>query len=201
MRNVVIFGVGQLAQLASFYLNQQKEYRLVGYTTNDPQSSVHESFPLVDVAHLADHFDQSVTSVFVAISYHKQNSIRRHHCKALRSQGWNLASIISPTAVVASNCVLGDNLFIAESVVVQPWSQIGDGVVLWSGVQVGHHSVLGDYAFLSAGTVLMGCNTVGTCAHLAGGVTVRDHVTVGNARQISAGEIVLSDLADAEALT
>lgn len=198
MRNLVIFGVGQLAQLASFYLNQQSKYQLVGYSTDNPQSSVHEGLPLVAAEDLNNRFTPDDTSLFVAISYHKQNSIRKHRCEELRKQGWSLASIISPTAVIADNCILGDNLFIVESVVVQPWSQIGDGVVLWSGVQVGHHSLLGAYCFLSAGTVLMGCNTVGSCAHLAGGVTVRDHLKVGSGQQIAAGETVTFDLEDLE---
>jgi len=190
MKPLVIFGVGQLAELATFYVQDESGYRVVGYVTDSPTATTHLGLPLSDVKDLERAYSKSETDLFVAISYHDQNRIRERVCDSLRDRGWSLASIASRSSHIASNAIVGDNTLVLEGAVIQPWSRIGDGVVIWSGVQIGHHSVIGNYAFLSAGVVLMGCNVVGDRCHLSGGVTVKDHVTVGSSVQIGPGETV-----------
>lgn len=190
MKALVIYGIGQLAELATFYAQEGSKYRVVGYATDQRPADTHLGLPLHDVGVLEDSFSKNETEIFVAVSYHEQNRIREKVCNALRDLGWTLASIVSESAKVASNATIGDNCLVLETSVIQPWSRIGDGAVIWSGVQIGHHSDVGNYAFLSAGVVLMGCNVIGERCHLAGGVTVRDHVMIGSGIQIAPGEVV-----------
>lgn len=191
MKPLVIYGVGQLSELVTFYVQNDSSHKVVGYVTESPSATGHLGLPLSDLKDLELTYSQSETDLFVAISYHEQNKIRARICNSLRERGWNLASIVSRSAHVASNAAIGDNTLVLEGAVIQPWSRIGDGTVIWSGVQIGHHSLIGRYVFLSAGVVLMGCNEIGDYCHLAGGVTVKDHVTVGSGAQIGPGSTVL----------
>lgn len=183
-----------MAELVAHYVAESKDYIHIGFVTDRPESKTHLGLPLHRTEDAIQTMHSEDCEVFVAISYHQQNSIRRQICERFSGAGWKLATIISRSAHVASNARIGENVLILEGAVIQPWSQIGDGVIIWSGVQVGHHSVIDDYAFLSAGVILMGCNSIGGGSHLAGGVVVKDHVEIGEQVQVGPGVLVDENL-------
>ena len=190
----MVFGVGQLADLVAHYVSESTQYELVGFVTDRPESKTHLGLPLYSSEEVSRGTPSEGCELFVAISYHQCNSIRRQICGRFMGYGWKLATILSPHANIASNASVGRNVLVLEGSVIQPWSRIGDGVIIWSGVQVGHHSVIENYAFLSAGVVLMGCNSVGTGAHLSGGVVVKDHIEIGADVQVGPGALVKANL-------
>jgi sugar O-acyltransferase (sialic acid O-acetyltransferase NeuD family) len=183
-----------MAELVAYYAAESKDYKHIGFVTDRPESRVHLGLPLHSTEDAIQAGHSHDCEIFVAISYHQRNSIRRQICERFSKAGWKLATIISRNAHVASNAIIGENVLILEGTVIQPWSQIGDGVIIWSGVQVGHHSVIDDYAFLSAGVILMGCNSVGEGSHLSGGVVVKDHVEIGEQVQVGPGALVDENL-------
>ena len=71
------------------------------------------------------------------------------------------ASYVSPRAFVWRNVKLGEHCFIFENNVLQPFVNIGDNVVLWSGNHIGHHSKIGDHCFVSSHVVVSGFCDIG----------------------------------------
>ena len=55
----------------------------------------------------------------------------------MRNKGYQPASYISSNAFVWSNAKIGDHCFIFENNTVQPFVEIGDNVILWSGNHIG----------------------------------------------------------------
>ena len=55
---------------------------------------------------------------------------------------------------------IGDNTFIFEENVIQPFVRIGSNVVLWSGNHIGHDSVIEDHCFIASHVVISGNVTI-----------------------------------------
>lgn len=64
--------------------------------------------------------------------------------------------IISSTAKVWPGTPIGDNCFIMENNVIQPFAQIGNDVTIWGGSIIGHGSVIKDHCFVAAHVVISG---------------------------------------------
>src|SRR5206468_9822702 len=69
--------------------------------------------------------------LFVAVGYGEMNRFRARLFNEAKNKGYTLASYISSKAFVWRNAVIGENAFIFEGNVIQPFVTIGDDVVLW----------------------------------------------------------------------
>lgn len=201
MADIVVFGTGQIAEVAVFYLRRFSEHRVVALTVNrewvDQPHTM--DLPVVPWEGLEAHYPPDQVSLFLPISYRGLNAIRRDRFLEGKSRGYGYISFIHPKATYFDTPV-GENCFIFEDNTIQPFTEIGDNVTLWSGNHIGHHSRIGDHCFLASQVVVSGAVTIGERCFLGVNSTVADNVTIGQACLIGAGSLVLSDLADESVL-
>ena len=67
------------------------------------------------------------------------NRIREKIYNEGKKKGYDFYSYVSPKATVLTNKI-GENCFILEDNTIQPFVEIGNNCVLWSGNHIGHHS-------------------------------------------------------------
>ena len=120
-----------------------------------------------------------------------------HECKA---RGYELIRYVCSKAVVWGEVEFGDNVFVFEQNVIQPFVRIGSNTVLWSGNHIGHDATIGSHCFVSSHVVVSGRATVGDYCFLGVNSTLRDGVTLGEGCVVGAGAVVLKDAAPASVL-
>lgn len=180
-KRVVIFGVGQIAQLAHFYLTHDSEMEVVGFVVDDQYLSS-ESFcglPVVSSSKVYSDFPPTEFSMFVAVSYTRMNLLRRSKCEWARARGYQLVSYVSTRATTFDDLSYGENCLILENNTIQPFVTLGNNVFLWSGNHIGHHSVLEDDVFVSSQCVISGNCRVGQSSFLGVNCTIQDNVVIG----------------------
>jgi len=202
MAKVVVFGAGQIAQVARFYLDRDSDHDVVGFSVdqNRLQSNEFDGLPVVAWEELAERFPPDDFRLFIPIGYGKVNLARKERFLAAKARGYSLVSFIHSRAYYYGTAV-GENAFVLEANVIQPYSTIGDNVTLWSGNHIGHHSRIGDHCFIASHVVVSGNVTIGERCFLGVNSTVRDNVTLGAACVIGAGAIVSADLGDESVVT
>jgi sugar O-acyltransferase (sialic acid O-acetyltransferase NeuD family) len=195
---LVIFGAGDIAQLAHYYFSNDSDYEVVAFTVDQSYLTDNEfcGLPVVAFEDIANRYPPSDHSLFVAVSYAKLNLVRRQKFEAAQASGYDLASYVSSKATVLNGNVVGRNCFILEDNTIQPFSHIGDNVTLWSGNHIGHHSHIGNHTFISSHVVVSGGVKIGEQCFLGVNATLRDHVRIGDRCVIGAGALVLSDAED-----
>jgi sugar O-acyltransferase (sialic acid O-acetyltransferase NeuD family) len=129
--------------------------------------------------------------MLVAVGYGRVNKFREEKYHEAKTLGYELISYVSSTATMWPNTALGDNCFIMENNVIQPFATIGNNVLMWSGCQIGHDSVIGDNTFLGAQAVVSGRVIVEPNCFIGVNATIRDMVTIGRECVIGAGAIIL----------
>lgn len=203
MKNIVIFGLGNIAELAAFYLTKDAGRQVVGFTVDAAYvtTSSWNGHPVVAWEEVERHHPPDSTEVFVAVSYTKLNKLRRDKVAQARAKGYGIASYVSSRATTFDDFVHRPNQFILEDNTVQPFARIGDNVTLWSGNHIGHHSSIADDTFIASHVVVSGGVTIGPRCFIGVNVTIRDHVTIGADCVIGAGSIVLSDIPEGSVLS
>jgi len=195
MKKLVVFGAGDIAQLAHYYFRTDSEYEVVAFTV-DEAFITGESFdglPLVAFEKLQKHFDPGSHHAFVALSYSRLNAVRKEKYLALKALGYPIASYVSSRATVLNEGAIGENCFVLEDNTVQPFVRIGNNVTLWSGNHIGHHSTIADHNFIASHVVVSGGVTIGEQCFIGVNATLRDHVRIGERCVIGAGALILSD--------
>ncbi len=194
-RALVIFGAGDIAQLAHFYFSADSDYEVVAFTVDAAYLTSSEfcGLPVVPFDNLASRYTPDTHALFVALSYSKLNEKRREKYLAAKAAGYRLASYISSHATILNEGRIGDNCFILEDNTIQPFVTIGNDVTLWSGNHIGHHSTIHDHCFIASHVVISGGVEVGESCFIGVNATLRDHIKVGPKCVIGAGALLLAD--------
>ncbi len=192
---LVIFGTGDIAQLAHFYFSTDKNFEVVAFSVDAEylNSSTFCGLPVVAFEELSTHYASEKVSIFVALSYSKLNAVRKEKYLAAKAQGYQIASFISPRATILNESRIGENCFILEDNTIQPFVVIGNNVTLWSGNHIGHHSIIKDHCFISSHVVVSGGVEIGEQCFIGVNATLRDHIKVGERCVIGAGALVIAD--------
>lgn len=198
MKPVLIFGAGEIAEVAHFYFTRDAGVAVAGFAV-DAAYLKEPSFcglPVLAFAEAQAAFPPATHDLFVALSYARINALRAEKCAAGKAAGYRLASYLSSRASVWPGFAPGENCFILEDNTIQPFVRIGDNVTLWSGNHIGHHAKLGVNCFITSHVVISGGVRVGDNAFIGVNSTLRDHVTIGARSVIGAGSLVLEDVPD-----
>ena len=195
MADLVIFGTGDVAELAHHYFTTDSPHHIVGFTVDRAfrKSDSFLGLPLVDFEEVAERYPPASHEMFVAIGYTGMNAVRAARYETTRSLGYRLASYVSSRCTVLAQAPVGDNCLILEDNTIQPFAHIGNDVTLWSGNHIGHHSVIGDHCFVTSHVVVSGHAEVGPFCFLGVNATLRDGVRLAPGTLVGAGATILED--------
>jgi sugar O-acyltransferase (sialic acid O-acetyltransferase NeuD family) len=194
-KRLVIFGSGDIAQLAHFYFCTDSDYEVVCFTV-DAAYITEPTFcglPVIAFEDIATHYGPGDHDLFVALSYSRLNEVRKEKYLAAKALGYRLTSFISSRATVLNEGRIGENCFIFEDNTIQPFVTIGNNVTLWSGNHIGHHSTIKDHTFIASHVVVSGGVEIGEQCFIGVNATLRDHIKIGDRCVLGAGTLLLSD--------
>ena len=194
---LVIFGSGEVAQLAHYYFSKDSNFEVVAFTVdaNYIKESEFCGLPVVAFEDIAKNYPPDSHDCFVALGYSKVNAVRKEKFFAAKERGYKLVSFISSHATVLNERKIGENCFIFEDNTIQPFVKIGNNVTLWSGNHIGHHSVIHDHTFIASHVVISGGVEIGEQCFVGVNSTLRDHIKIGDRCVVGAGALLLSDAA------
>jgi sugar O-acyltransferase (sialic acid O-acetyltransferase NeuD family) len=196
--SIVVFGAGQIAELADFYFEHDSGHRVAAFTVDGAylKETTFRSKPVVPFEEVAAHYPPGGHGFFVAVSYARLNAVRVEKVAAARRLGYRLTSYVSSRATTFPGFEVAENVFILEDNTIQPFARVGHNVTLWSGNHIGHHSVIEDDCFIASHAVISGGVRIGAGSFVGVNVTIRDGVRIGRRCVLGAGSLILADAPD-----
>jgi sugar O-acyltransferase (sialic acid O-acetyltransferase NeuD family) len=194
-RPLVLVGAGEFAQIACEYFQHDSDYDVLAFSVERAYLAQPElaGRPVVPYETLEEHYPPDQVELFVAIPASQLNRLRRRFYLDAKRRGYRLASYVSSRAFVWRNAGIGENCFVFEGNVIQPFVRVGDDCVLWSGNHVGHRTVIEDHVFVSSHAVISGYCVIGEGSFIGVNSTFNDHVKVAPDNVIGAGALVTRD--------
>jgi len=195
MKKVIIFGTGDIGQLAYFYFTHDSPYEIAAFTANKEFIKEKEllGLPVIPFEEIEKRYPPDKFSMFVALSYRNVNKVRAEKYFEAKRKGYELVSYISTKSVFWKDLEIGDNCFIFENQTIQPFVKIGNNVTIWSGNHIGHHSVIGDHCFITSHVVVSGHVTIEPYSFLGVNSTIRDGITIARESVVGAGAIIVKN--------
>jgi sugar O-acyltransferase (sialic acid O-acetyltransferase NeuD family) len=180
MAKVIVFGIQDFAELAHYYLTNDSAHEVVAFCVNAqylPEERSFKGLPVLAFEDIALHFPPSEYQFFAPMAPVKMNRLREEIYHAIKAKGYEMISYVSSKATLFDNPI-GDNCFILEDNTIQPFTTIGNNVILWSGNHIGHHSVIKDHIMFTSHVVMSGHCTIENYATLGVNATIRDGITI-----------------------
>ncbi len=122
------------------------------------------------------------------------NTTRKKLFDKVSKCGFEILSLVHPSAIVSSNVVIGRGTVVMPNVVINANTQIGCGVILNSSSVIEHENTIEDFVHISPNAALAGEVTIKECSHIGIGSNIIQGITVGKNCIIGAGSVVIKDI-------
>ena len=193
---LLIGGGGHASNIIDLILNEQEEYKPIGYIDKK------KGPPLLGVPWLGD--DSSIKKLrlsgveygFPAIGFGKNtnNNFRAKIFQNLKENNYIIPNLVSKHAIIRSEVKLGEGVLVQAGSVIDTKSVIGNNVAFGFNVLVGHNSIINDHVFFAGGVILNGGVTIGVGSFLGmGSILYRD---CGSWSKISPGTVCMKKIPD-----
>ncbi len=190
--NLIIFGTNELAELAKFYIENDSEYKNLfnfkGFTVNEEfnPTGIKGNSLIYNWEDLESFYSNDKCFLLAPLA---DNKLREEIYLEGKKRGYKFISYISSKCTNFSNNI-GENCFILEDNTIQPFTKIGNNVILWSGNHIGHHSIIEDNVFFTSHVVMSGHCHIKEGSFVGVNACIRDGVTIGKNCVIGMGSVV-----------
>ena len=194
MAKVIVFGVLDTAELAHYYLTHDSDHEVVAFTVNRQyieQDQFH-GLPVVAFEDVETLFPPSEYHFFAPMTGRNMNRNREAIYNHAKAKGYQFISYISSRATICGN-VIGENCFILEDNTIQPFTTIGNNVVMWSGNHIGHHGQIKDHVFFTSHVVLSGHCVVESYSFFGVNSTIRDYTTIAQGTLVGMASAIMKE--------
>jgi acetyltransferase EpsM len=120
--------------------------------------------------------------------------LRRELAGLIASRAGRLATLVHPSAVIASSASVGEGSLISASCVIGIDAAVGRFCTLHSACTVDHDDVLGDWVTIAPGAHLAGWVRCGESAYIGIGAAVIGRIQIGENAVVGAGSVVIRDV-------
>ncbi|MBE6429693.1 UDP-N-acetylbacillosamine N-acetyltransferase [Campylobacter sp.] len=120
--------------------------------------------------------------------------IRQKLQNLVLSSGFELITLIHPTAVIGSDVTIGNGSVVMPGAIINAKSTIGNGVIINSGAIIEHECTIGDFAHICPGVAIAGGSLVGERSWIGIGSSVIQNITIKPDITIGAGSVVVKDI-------
>ena len=196
-RNLIIVGTSITARSIYIFVRDYNLYNILGFVVDKEYKKCEEycGLPVYDFDHLPDTFDKSRDYLFIAMEWDRLNAVRRDMYNRLKSEGYKLANIISPHAIIHGE-IKGDNCWICDLVCIENDVIIHEDVLIKTKATIAHLSEIDKHSFIGANSFIAGGVHIGEQTYLGISSTIFNSVFIGKKCLVGACVYVKRHLPD-----
>lgn len=112
----------------------------------------------------------------------------------LELAGWQMGSVVDPTAAVSSASSIGAGTVVMAGAIINIGAKIGTSCIVSTNSSIDHDCQLGNGVHISPGATLAGKVTLGDLCWVGAGATLIQNISIGEKTIIGAGAIVIKDM-------
>lgn len=183
MNKIFIVGAGGHGRSVAEAIQLGNDYKIIGFFDDIwPKKTELWGVPIYNNTKQLALYRDLADWVVVAIG---NNKIRHELMCKLSADGFKLATIVHPAAMVSPSAILGSGCVVMAGAIIGTESTLGTGVIINAGANVDHHCYVNNYGHLGVNACMAGGSILGEEAWLQAGAAI------GYGVQVPAGKVVL----------
>lgn len=192
MKDIFILGATKYSFMIQRFIEQEKQYRVLGYTVNESyiqnvQSECDKrNMKLYALENLKEYSKKNMPIwILNTIGYTDMNRTREKLYIQCQQLGYHFVNFISDRAIVMSE-IEGEGNIIFPGAYIGTDVSIGNNNVFYAGVVVTHDIAIGNNNFVAANVTVGGEVEIGNNCFIGMGSTLRNRIKVANYSLIGA---------------
>jgi sugar O-acyltransferase (sialic acid O-acetyltransferase NeuD family) len=134
-------------------------------------------------------------SYVLAVPGNPKNYLQRKDIiESLNLRNSRFATIIHPSAIIATDSKIGFNTIIMPNVVISCRVTIGNHCIVLPNTVISHDSLVSDYCCIGSNVAISGCVVVGSNCYVGSGTNIRENVHIGKGTLIGLGSNIISNI-------
>lgn len=184
-----------MAELAYYYFSHDSNHEVVAFVVDSDYKEVDNfcELPLIESEKVIELYPPSEYQMFIAIGYSNRNRNREKIYSRMKNMGYSFLTYIHSSSIIPNPCSIGENCFILENNVIQPFVTIGNNVTIWSTNVIGHGSIINDHSFIASHTIISGQVIIEKRCFVGVNATIQDHIHITDECIIGAGTLIKHD--------
>jgi sugar O-acyltransferase (sialic acid O-acetyltransferase NeuD family) len=192
---VVIIGAGSMARLVVDCLEFDRNFRIAGLIDDEKQDYSIKNYAVIgkksDLPAIREKGEIEYAVIAVG-----DCDVKEKISYLLDECGYKLISCTHPTAVIASDVIMGGGIIIGAGVIIGTGAKLGNAVTIETGSIIGTDTVIGDNVSIKSGVTVAGGVVIGRNVSIKTGATIAGLLSIGKHNDIDVGEVVKADLTD-----
>lgn len=193
MSRIVLIGAGGHARSMADSIERAGLFQIQGFVDKETDTKLGNYEYLGTDEYLSKIRQSGVENAAICIGYLGGDDRRQDLYAAAKKAGFNLPTIIDPSAIVANDAQIGEGSFIGKAAVVNTKASLGVMTIINSGAIIEHDCIVKSFSHVSVNTTLCGGCTIGESSFIGAGAVVLQGVKIGSTAIVGAGSIVLSN--------
>ncbi|WP_342388774.1 NeuD/PglB/VioB family sugar acetyltransferase [Salinicoccus bachuensis] len=189
MKKVILIGNGGHSRVIQEMINKNNAYELIGILDQSVESFYKEESVIYDNTDNLSYYKQEASFV-LAIG---DNKTRKKIMKENNLEPENFATIIDPSAIVATDVSIGAGTVVMPGAVINTGTIIGNHTIINTRAVVEHDNVIEDFVHISPNATLTGTVRVRNFSHIGAGAIVIPNKTIYENVSVGAGAVVVED--------
>ncbi|MCL4416056.1 MAG: acetyltransferase [Actinobacteria bacterium] len=200
MKKILLFPFGGNSReilISIIEINKFKPtWKVIGFLDDDKKlwGKKFHNIPICPVTFLSNEYPRSY---LLAIPGNPQTFNRRKNIIGkFKKKLSKLATIIDPSARLATDAIIGKNTVIMANVVISTGVKIGNHVVVLPNTVITHDTKVDDYCMIGANVTISGyCELADNC-YIGSGTNIKERIKIGKGTLIGLGSNVINNIPD-----
>jgi sugar O-acyltransferase (sialic acid O-acetyltransferase NeuD family) len=201
-KKVIIFGTGGFAQIVYLYLKKAdlSFIEVVAFSANEwlVKDKMLHGLPVIPFESIEKVYPAKEYNMFIAVGYSELNRKRARFFEEAKDKGYSMISYVHPSTIINEEFEMGENCFIFENNVIQPYVKLEDDVIIWTGNVISHHTTIMKHCFIVSHAAIAGNTVIEPYCFVGMNATIRNGVRIARECVIGAGSVILNSTNERE---
>ncbi len=195
--DLILIGAGGHARACIDVIEQQAQYHIAGMIgVPEEKDKLHLGYKVIatddELPQLAKHYKYA----FITVGQIQTVDIRKRLYQKAVKHGFQLPTIIAPTAYVSSHASIGAGTIVMHGVIINAGTKIGDNCIINTRSVIEHGAVVNEHCHIATCAVINGDAVIGSGSFVGSGSIIKEGVSIGKDSIVGMGLSVRHDLFD-----
>jgi sugar O-acyltransferase (sialic acid O-acetyltransferase NeuD family) len=197
--SLILIGAGGHANSCIDVIEEQGYYKIAGLVSLPEHMGTQQldhGYAVIGTDNDLPRLAKIYQYAFISIGQIKNKEQRIHLYKKIVDHGFQLPTIIAPTAYVSRYATLGAGTIVMHGAIVNAGASVGDNCIINTRSLIEHDVNIGDNCHISTGAILNGGVKVGSGSFIGSSSVIKQGIAIGCNSLVGMGLALRIDLAN-----
>lgn len=195
--DLILIGAGGHAHACIDVIEQHGQYRIAGLVGQPGEMHArHFGYSVIATDSDLPELTKEYQYAFVAVGQVRSPDSRIRLYQQATELGFQLPTIIAPTAYVSRHAAIGAGTVVMHHAIVNAGARVGNNCIINTRALLEHDATVEDHCHLSTGTILNGDARIGAGSFVGSGSIIKEGVALGKGCVVGMGLSVRHSQAD-----